>query len=72
MNELIQKLLDAATSAGGKTTYPEFYATLTDAEKRLIPRAIKQAKANGTLKSYITWDEVNKTNIHHLERVVTP
>lgn len=72
MNELLQKIIDAANSAGGITTYPEFYATLTDAEKKLLPRAIKLGKAQGTLKSYLTWDEVNKTNIHNLERVVTP
>lgn len=69
MDALIQKILDAAQSAGGKTTYPEFFASLTDEEKRLLPRAIKMAKANGTLKQYISWDDVNKTNIHYLERV---
>jgi len=69
MNELLQKLLDAASSAGGKTTYPEFFATLNDEEKRLIPRVIKLGKANGVLKSYLVWDADTKSNKHILERV---
>lgn len=69
MNELLAKLLESAKNAGGTTTYPEFLASISYEERQLLPRAIKLGKANGTLKSYLVWDEENKANKHILEAV---
>ena len=69
MNELLQRLLDAATEAGGKVTYPQFFETLSYQEQQLMPKVIKLGKQNSTLKSYLVWDADNKENIHYLERV---
>jgi len=69
MDAVLAKLLEAATTNGGKTTYPEFLETLDYKEQALLPRAIKLGKSKGTLKSYLVWDAVAKTNTHILEAV---
>ena len=69
VNELLQKLIDAAKANGGKTTYPEFLASISYEERQYLPRAIKLGKANGTLKSYLVWDAEAKANTHILEAV---
>lgn len=69
MDALLQRLLDAAQASGGKTTYPAFIENLSFQEQQLMPRVIKLGKQNGTLKSYLVWDETTKSNTHILERV---
>lgn len=69
MDALLQKLIDSAKAKGGKTTYPEFLASITYQERQLLRRTIQLGKSNGTLKSYLQWDEESKTSTHILEAV---
>lgn len=69
MNELLQKLLDAANANGGKILYPTFIANLSYQEQQLMPRVIKLGKQDGKLKSYLVWNADTKSNDHVLERI---
>lgn len=71
MDALLVKIINTAKLAGGKIIYPEFLATLGYEERQFLRRAIQKGKADGTLKSYLQWDETSKTSTHFLE-AVTP
>lgn len=62
MNELIEKIRAQIEAAGGRVLYSAVYATLTHQELRLVPQALKQAKANGTFRRDLVWNSEEKQN----------
>lgn len=67
MPELIQKLRDLITAAGGSLLWDDMLAALNYEERALLVRAVSQARSEGLLKRRLRFDPAQRKNILTLE-----
>lgn len=64
LNEFISELVDTLNANGGSMEYEALYNAVDPIDRSKLPKALAQAKAEGTISKIVAWDSATSTLTH--------